>query len=98
TALAATSVVTTKRNIKTNVVLNSGDTLVLGGLMQDRDTDTVKKVPLLGDIPILGWLFKSQSKTKQKSNIVVLITPRILRSQADADKILDEKINERIDF
>ncbi len=96
--LAKNSLATTKRKIKTQIVMNSGDTAVLGGLMRDQDKDAVVKVPILGDIPILGWLFKSQTKNKDKTNLLVFITPRIIRDQAASAAILDEKINERIDF
>jgi general secretion pathway protein D len=98
TELAKNAVVTTTRKVKTSVVLNSGDTAVLGGLMSDQDTDLVTKIPLLGDIPIIGWLFKSDVKTKKKTNLMVFITPRIVRNQTDSTAILDEKLNERIDF
>jgi general secretion pathway protein D len=96
--LAKNAIATTKRNIKTQIVVNSGDTAVLGGLMSDDDEDNVVKVPVLGDIPILGWLFKSENKKKAKNNLVVFITPKILRNPDEAGAIVDEKINERIDF
>lgn len=96
--LAKNAISTSTRKIKTQIVVNSGDTAVLGGLMKDEDKDEVAKVPVLGDIPILGWLFKSQQKTIQKNNLVVFITPKIVRNPADNSKIVDEKINERIDF
>lgn len=86
------------RSIKTNIIVNSDDTAVLGGLMQDEDSEDVTKVPILGDIPILGWLFKGKSTTKNKKNLLVFITPKIIRSSQDSSDILDEKLNERIDF
>jgi general secretion pathway protein D len=98
TALAANSIATTTRKIKTNVVVNSGDTLVLGGLMKDQETEEEKKVPILGDIPVLGWLFKSSSATKSKVNLMVFITPTIVRNPSDSANILEEKFDERIDF
>ncbi len=96
--LAKNAVATSTRKIKTQIVVNSGDTAVLGGLMQDEDTEDITKVPVLGDIPIIGWLFKSKSTTKKKTNLVVFITPSIVRNPADGSKLVDEKINERIDF
>jgi general secretion pathway protein D len=96
--LAKVSVATTTRKIKTQIVVNSGDTAVLGGLMKDEDTENTKKVPVLGDIPIVGWLFKSKSSEKKKTNLVVFITPKIVRNPAQNAAIVDEKINERIDF
>lgn len=96
--LAEISTATTTRKIKTSIVVDSGDTAVLGGLMKDEESDEVTKIPILGDIPILGWLFKSQTKRKQKSNLVVFITPKIIRNATDNASIVDSKINERIDF
>ena len=84
--------------IKTSIVVNSGDTAVLGGLMTDQEVDSTTKVPILGDIPILGWLFKSTKKSKQKRNLVVFITPKILRNQRDSSELLDKKLSDRIDF
>jgi general secretion pathway protein D len=96
--LAKNSIATTKRKIETQIVVNSGDTAVMGGLMKDNENESVTKVPVLGDIPILGWLFKSQSKSKDKNNLVVFITPKIVRNPADGGAIVEEKISERIDF
>ncbi len=96
--LAKVAIATSTRKIKTQIVVNSGDTAVLGGLMQDKETDSVTKVPVLGDIPILGWLFKSKRLEKEKTNLVVFITPKIVRNPTQNTAIVDEKINERIDF
>ncbi len=96
--LAKNAVSIDTRKIKTQIVVNSGDTAVLGGLMKDSDVETVRKIPVLGDIPILGWLFKSQSKEKEKRNLVVFITPKIVRNPGDGATLVDAKINERIDF
>lgn len=96
--LAETSVATSTRRIKTQIVVNSGDTAVLGGLMKDEDKEVVSKVPVLGDIPILGWLFKSQQKSKKKNNLMVFITPKIVRNMDDSAQVLDQKLSERIDF
>lgn len=96
--LAKNAIAVSTRKIKTNIVVNSGDTAVLGGLMKDEDREAVTKVPVLGDIPILGWLFKARTTSKAKTNLVVFITPTIIRNPADNASIVDEKINERIDF
>lgn len=98
TELAKSSIVTSTRNIKTQIVVNSGDTAVLGGLMQDKDGETVTKVPILGDIPILGWLFKSKTVDKEKRNLLVFITPKIVRNSEDNSSVLNQKLNERIEF
>lgn len=96
--LANAAVSLTKRSIKTNIVVNSGDTAVLGGLMQDSDKEEVSKVPLLGDIPILGWLFKSKKMDKAKTNLVVFITPKVIRNVEDNGSVVNQNINDRIDF
>ncbi len=86
------------RTINTSIIVNSNDTAVLGGLMSDNETENVNKVPILGDIPILGWLFKSKNVSKAKKNLIVFITPKIIRNAQDSSDLLDQKLNERIDF
>jgi general secretion pathway protein D len=86
------------RNMKTNLVLNNGDTAVIGGLMKDEELETTKKVPVLGDLPILGWLFKSKDVTKTKVNMLVFLTPRIIRNGADQQRLVQEKTNDRLNF
>ena len=96
--LAKNAIATSKRKVKTNIVVNSGDTAVLGGLMKDSDTETEVKIPILGDIPVIGWLFKSHDHEKEKTNLMIFITPQIIRNEDDNDRLLADKINERIDF
>jgi general secretion pathway protein D len=71
-------VATTMRSAVTSVVVRDLDTIAMGGLMRDKETVVVNKVPLLGDIPILGWLFKNQTKSFAKTNLLMFMTPRIL--------------------
>jgi general secretion pathway protein D len=71
-------VATTLRSAKTNVVVRDRDTIAMGGLMRDKETDSINKVPLLGDIPVLGWLFKRKSKTHEKVNLLFFLTPKIV--------------------
>ncbi len=97
-ALAASTTVIAKRKIDTNIVVNSGDTAVLGGLIQDKDTSIEAKVPILGDLPIIGWLFKTVSVQKNKLNLVVFITPKILRNSKDNHDILNNKAQNRIEW
>lgn len=87
-----------KRSIKTVINVNNGDTAILGGLMKENDIESVTKVPLLGDIPILGWLFKSRTISKEKTNMVVFLTPKIVRTVADSNKILSQTLDERVEF
>ncbi len=89
---------TTERSIKTAIVATDGQTIVLGGLVKDQYTTTIQKVPGLGDIPILGYLFKTRHKTKQKVNLIVFLTPHIIREPRDFLSILQKKINEQNAF
>ncbi|GFO56220.1 type II secretion system protein GspD [Geomonas sp. Red276] len=73
----------TKRSAKTSVVVKNTDTVVIGGLIQDRDQVTESKIPLLGDIPGLGWLFKSKNTTREKTNLLIMLTPRIIKDARD---------------
>lgn len=85
----AIDLVTTKRAAKTSIVVKDGETVVIGGLIQDQDNDSVSKVPILGDIPGLGWLFKTTSKTRTKTNLMILLVPRIVKDNADLANITD---------
>ncbi len=82
---------TTKRSTKTSVVVKDDHTVVIGGLMEEKEEDSVDKLPFLGDIPILGWLFKVQSTKKVKTNLLVFLTPHIIRDADQMQKITDEK-------
>lgn len=86
------------RNIKTTLVIKNEDTAVLGGLIRDRESETVSKVPLLGDLPIIGWLFKGRSTSKEKVNLLVFLTPKIIRNPADQKTIVDRKLSQRLKF
>lgn len=77
-AAAGNGVPTTIRSAVTEVMVRDRDTIAMGGLLRDRDTVTFSKVPLLGDIPVLGWLFKSKSRRLNKVNLLFFMTPRIL--------------------
>jgi type II secretory pathway component GspD/PulD (secretin) len=89
---------TQSRTATTTVVVADKDTVVLGGLTRDVETETVKKIPILGDIPILGWLFKSSQAQKTKTNLLVFLTPRIIREYEGVRAVLDKKLKERDDF
>jgi general secretion pathway protein D len=96
--LRSTSQPLATRSINTNIVVPNGDTAVLGGLMKDDGIETVNKVPLLGDIPILGWLFKSKVTRREKTNLVVFLTPKIIRSANDQKDMLTKKLDQRVDY
>jgi general secretion pathway protein D len=78
---------TSKRSASTTVIVKDRQTMVIGGLIKDNVTSTVSKVPLLGDIPLLGWLFRSSSKTAEKTNLMIFITPYIIKNEADAEEV-----------
>ncbi|MBI4838688.1 MAG: hypothetical protein HY806_06010 [Nitrospirae bacterium] len=82
---------TTKRSTKTAVVVKDAQTVVIGGLIQEKDEETVAKTPLLGDIPLLGWLFKYKTMAKKKTNLLVFLTPHIVKESEQLSKITKEK-------
>lgn len=84
---------TRKRSIKTSVLVDDGGILILGGLMQEQEDESQSKIPLLGDIPLLGSLFRSNSKAKTNQNLMVFLRPSILRDRKDADTLTNEKYN-----
>jgi len=88
----------TERKLKTQVVVHDQQTVVIGGLIQEKDIYNVTKVPLLGDIPILGYLFKYSTKSKRKTNLLILLTPYIIKDQLDLQSIRERKTREREEF
>lgn len=86
-------IATRKRSIKTSVLVDDGGILILGGLIQEEVSDTKSKVPLLGDIPLLGALFRTESTNKTKQNLMVFLRPSILRDHKDATYVTNEKYN-----
>jgi len=95
---AGADITTTKRQIKTNVLADNGETIVLGGLITDNVSSSESKVPLLGDIPWLGRLFRSESKTVRKQNLVVFLRPTILRDKEANRLVTTEKFDELWDL
>jgi general secretion pathway protein D len=83
--------ITSKRTISTNVMVNDGQLLVLGGLIDESQSSTESKVPLLGDIPFLGALFRSTSKSSENKVLMVFIRPTILRNSGQASDISKRK-------
>jgi general secretion pathway protein D len=84
---AGTGPTTSKRSIESNVIVDDGTMLVLGGLIEDRFEDNKSKVPLLGDIPVLGALFRNESRTKRRTNLLVFLRPIVMRTPEDANKL-----------
>jgi len=89
----ASDLVTNKRSIKTNVMVDNGQVVVLGGLIEDNVRESVQKVPLLGDIPVLGILFRSKTGDIKKTNLMVFIHPVILRDDAVTNHYTSSKYN-----
>lgn len=87
-----------KRAAKSVLIVQNGQTAVFGGLTQDRSSVSESKVPLLGDIPILGWLFKKSTSSKIKTSLTLFITPYIVRNSEDLEKIYEQKIKDRDSF
>ncbi len=80
-----------KREIQTTMTVDDGQIMAIGGLLDDNERRTLEKVPVLGDIPLLGELFRSRSKSRGKTNLMVFIRPTILRSAEDARKIAEQR-------
>jgi len=96
--LANTTVSTNSRNIKTSVVVRDKDTVVLGGLYSDNVNVTYNKVPILGDIPIVGWLFKGKTTSSVKTNLLVFITPNVVRDYETHSALTKKAIESREGF
>lgn len=79
------------RTIDTSVLIKDSGTVVIGGLIENSSARSENKVPLLGDIPLLGRLFKYQTQSRQKTNLLVFLTPRVLKTSADATSLDQEK-------
>ncbi|MEY4890587.1 MAG: hypothetical protein RIQ75_1717, partial [Pseudomonadota bacterium] len=80
-----------KREIQTTVTVDDGQIVALGGLLDDNERRTIEKIPLLGDIPGLGQLFRSRAKSREKTNLMVFIRPTILRNAEDARKLAERR-------
>jgi type IV pilus assembly protein PilQ len=81
--------------VVTRMLLESGQTTVIGGLVQDNTGKTVTKIPLLGDIPVLGYLFKQESTTEIRDHLFIFITPRLVRSSSETRLAIDEQLKGR---
>ena len=83
----ASDIITNKREILTTALIKDGQVLVLGGLISEDEEEVEQKVPLLGDLPLLGGLFRSTNKSREKKNLMVFIHPVILKDQQHSDLI-----------
>ena len=87
-----------KRTAQTQLVVKDQQTVVIGGLVRNRVARTDTKIPLLGDIPVIGALFRSSSTSLQKSNLILVLTPYIIREQSDLRTVFERKLQERQEF
>ncbi|MBA4150280.1 MAG: hypothetical protein H0X66_19390 [Verrucomicrobia bacterium] len=78
------------RNFKTDVTAKNGETLVLGGIIQRQTSDTLRKTPILGDIPLLKWAFNKKDKTSREVELMVFLRPRVVRTPEEARELLKE--------
>ncbi len=95
-ALGAVSII--KRQAKTTLVVKDQQTVVIGGLVRDAVINGRTKIPILGDIPIIGALFRTTTKKTQKTNLLLVLTPYIIRDQDDLRAIFERKMQERQEF
>ncbi len=92
-AVNAADIITNTRSFKTSVIVDDGKMIVLGGLIKDELIESEQKVPLLGDIPLLGALFRHKQTTKLKTNLMVFLKPTVLRTSNDSVQATNEKYN-----
>ncbi len=88
---------TNKSLIKNKVLVKNGATAVLAGLIRDTADRSRRQAPVLGDIPLLGWLFRSKNNIQEKRNMVILVTPHIVKESTDMDRVKDHKVAEYYD-
>ena len=95
---AAAGITTSNRSAKTFVVVKDQQTVALGGLMKNKDEMVEEKIPLLGDIPIIGWLFKNVKKSRNKTNLLIFLTPYVIDDTADMNNIFFKQVERRQKF
>ena len=87
----ASGLITSKRSIDTNVLVDDGQIIVLGGLIEDTVTDSIEKIPGLGNLPLLGYLFRYQSKRRTKTNLMVFLRPNIIRNDQQSIALTSDR-------
>ncbi len=91
TKSSSSGLITNKRSIESNVLVDDGSIIVLGGLLSDEYAGSASQVPAFGDIPVLGWLFKSESRTRSKKNLMVFLRPVVVRDAAASDALSNNR-------
>jgi Type II secretory pathway, component PulD len=89
---------TSKRSVESTVVVKDNQTIVLGGLIGETDTEVETKVPILGDLPLLGALFRGRNKEERKTNLLIFLTPHIISEPADLEEVYRVKVAQRQEF
>jgi general secretion pathway protein D len=89
---------TSERTAKTIVVAKDQQTILIGGLMSDKVINSVQKIPLLGDIPIIGFFFRDTTRHVVKTNLIIALTPYVIADQTDLRRVLEKKMKERREF
>jgi general secretion pathway protein D len=84
---AGTGLITNKRSIESSILVEDGAIVVLGGLLQDEYSGNQEKVPVLGDVPIFGNLFRSETRSRKKTNLMVFLRPVVIRDAGDSDAL-----------
>ena len=85
---------TSKRSIDTNVLIDDGNIIVIGGLLQDEYSNSTEKIPLVGDVPILGNLFKNETRSRKKTNLMVFLRPVVIRDGATSDAVTMDRYDQ----
>jgi general secretion pathway protein D len=96
TKSSTSGLITNKRSIESNVLVDDGSIIVLGGLLSDEYTGAASQVPALGDMPVLGWLFKSESRSRTKKNLMVFLRPVVVRDAAASDALSNNRYQQMI--
>ncbi len=90
---AAADLITNKRTIDTTILVDDGEVIILGGLIRDKESISTSRVPILGSIPLLGYLFKSETKSMEKQNLLVFLRPTVLTNKEDIKREARRKYN-----
>jgi len=85
--VASTDRSITKRSAKTSVIVKDQDTVAVGGLISEIERESETRVPFLGDLPLLGYLFRSKIMLREKTNLILLLTPRVIKDGRDLEEV-----------
>ena len=90
-ATGTAGVITNKRSVESTVLVNDGQIIVIGGLIQDSVSDGIAKVPVLGDIPLFGGLFRYNTRSRTKTNLMVFLRPTVVRDARGSDGLTSDR-------